>query len=244
MANFEIPYRLKESARAKCVRIQVSIANGVEVIIPIGYDRLEVLRLIHKKQKWLLKTLEKLEHQAKNKPNLFDSETAVMPTSIHLKAIAETWQLEYAQKKVNGFKIKEEKEGKLLIIGNVAIEDLDAQIWISCLKYWLAQKGEKHLIPWLKRISTEVALAYSKASIRGQKTLWASCSTAKNISLNYKLLLVEPELVDYIFVHELCHTKQMNHSPAFWHLVAQKMSDYKSRDRLLNQAWQEIPPWA
>lgn len=99
MANFEIPYRLKESARAKHVRIQVSIPKGVEVIIPIGYDRLEVLRLIHKKQKWLQKTLEKLEHQAKNKPNLFDSETAVMPTSIHLKAIAETWQLEYAQKK-------------------------------------------------------------------------------------------------------------------------------------------------
>lgn len=244
MANFEIPYSLKESARAKYVRIQVSIAQGVEVIVPIGYDRLEVVKLIHKKQKWLKKTLEKLEHQVKHKADLFDSETAKMPSSIHLKAIAQTWQLEYVQQKVQGFGIREEPNGKLLIIGNVAVEDLESQIWIACLKHWLTQKGEKYLIPWLKRISNQVSLDYGKASIRGQKTLWASCSNDKNISLNYKLLFIEPELVDYVFVHELCHTKQMNHSPAFWHLVEKKMSDCKRRDRQLIPAWQEIPLWA
>jgi predicted metal-dependent hydrolase len=243
MANFDIPFVVKESARAKYVRIQVSIAKGVEVIIPLGYDRASIPKLLHQKQKWLQKILEKLENQTKNETDLFKAQSLTLPTSIHLKAIAETWQIEYLQKGVRNFQIKEQKDRILQLIGNVAADQLDSQIWISSLQYWLTQKGTKHLIPWLKKTSKEVSLPHGKTSIRGQKTLWASCSGKKDISLNYKLLFIEPELVDYIFVHELCHTKEMNHSPAFWHLVGSKMSDYKFRDRQLSKAWHEIPTW-
>ena len=68
---------------------------------------------------------------------------------------------------------------------------------------------------------------YNKISIRNQKTRWGSCSQTKNLNFNYKIIFLKPEQQDYIIVHELCHLAQMNHSKAFWNLVAQKIPNYK-----------------
>lgn len=64
-------------------------------------------------------------------------------------------------------------------------------------------------------------------SIRNQRSRWGSCSKNKNINFSYKLLLLPPEVRDYVVVHELCHLKEMNHSKAFWNIVAETVPDYK-----------------
>jgi predicted metal-dependent hydrolase len=63
------------------------------------------------------------------------------------------------------------------------------------------------------------------------------------ISLNYKLLFLPPEVVRYVFVHELCHTIHMNHSTAFWNLVAEKEPDYECLDTELQNVWRYVPAW-
>lgn len=69
---------------------------------------------------------------------------------------------------------------------------------------------------------------YNKISIRNQKSRWGSCSGKRNLSFNYKIVLIPEHLADYIIVHELCHLGQLNHSRSFWNLVAQTIPHYKN----------------
>lgn len=65
-----------------------------------------------------------------------------------------------------------------------------------------------------------------KVNIRNQRTRWGSCSRQGNLSFNYRLLFLNPKMVDYIIVHEICHLQEFNHSSSFWRLVAKTIPDY------------------
>ncbi len=58
-----------------------------------------------------------------------------------------------------------------------------------------------------------------------------------------KLLFLPPELVRYVFVHELCHTVHMNHSREFWRFLAVKEPGYMELDKQLRTAWRLVPAW-
>ncbi len=64
-----------------------------------------------------------------------------------------------------------------------------------------------------------LGLEYSKLSVRDQSSRWGSCSSSRGISLNWRLVLLEPELQDYVILHELAHLTEMNHSKRFWTLL-------------------------
>lgn len=78
-----------------------------------------------------------------------------------------------------------------------------------------------------------VGVQYGRITIRNQKTRWGSCSSKGNLNFNCLLMLAPPEVLDYVVVHELCHRKEMNHSPRFWGEVAKIMPDYKKHEKWL-----------
>lgn len=85
-----------------------------------------------------------------------------------------------------------------------------------------------------------VGVDYGRITIRCQKTRWGSCSGKGNLNFNCLLMLCPPAVVDYVVVHELCHRKQMNHSPRFWAEVARVLPAYPAARQWLKKEGQAI----
>ncbi len=77
-------------------------------------------------------------------------------------------------------------------------------------------EARKRLIGRIDKLANEQGFTYNKVSIRNQRTRWGSCSAKNDISLNSKLILLPKELMDYVILHELVHTRIKNHSSEFW----------------------------
>lgn len=71
----------------------------------------------------------------------------------------------------------------------------------------------------LKMLAEPYHFRYDKVTIRNSKTRWGSCTSKKNISISLSLMLLPSHLVDYVLLHELCHTIEMNHGERFWQLM-------------------------
>ena len=80
-----------------------------------------------------------------------------------------------------------------------------------------------------------IGVTYGQIAIRTQHTRWGSCSSKGNLNFNCLLVLVPPEVLDYIVVHELCHRKELNHSERFWYEVEKILPDYKIRKTWLKK---------
>jgi predicted metal-dependent hydrolase len=232
-------YTVRVSDRAKSVRLSLSVEDGLEVVIPANYDHHKVPELIHQKRDWIVRNQLKLDQR---EAFLQSQAPHQLPDRINLRSLGEDWQIEYQQlpTKSRSIDIQEKPtELKLVLSGNIA--DIEACKFF--LRQWLIKKAEKHLFNWLRKVSIRINLPYRTTAIRSQKTLWGSCSSKRNISLNYKLLFLETKVVEYVLIHELCHTVHMNHSDQFWKLVSKFDPNYKSLDKSLNQAWKLIPAW-
>ncbi len=78
-----------------------------------------------------------------------------------------------------------------------------------------------------------VGVTHGRVTIRSQRSRWGSCSAKGNLNFNCLLAQAPSEVLDYIVVHELCHRKELNHSPRFWAEVAKILPDYKQQERWL-----------
>lgn len=103
------------------------------------------------------------------------------------------------------------------------------------------RQAAKEYIP--KRVAYYAQLldvTYATISIRDQKTRWGSCSSKGNLSFSWRLILAPPKVLDYVVVHELCHRKEMNHSPRFWALVESMIPDYKTHRKWLKENGEKL----
>ena len=233
------PYRVRESKRAKHVSIKISVEGEVEVVVPPRFDSAKLPEILERRRSWILKTRSRL---LKDRASTVDSWQVEKPERIVFRWRSpelETWTVRYVRSPGSRTTCIPETNQRLLITGNT--DHLPA--CQEVLRKWLAHRAQRELAPWLRQLGFDLDLPCHRISVRGQKTRWASCSSQKNISLNYKLLFLPQPLVHYVLVHELCHTVHMNHSKAFWSLVEQNQSDYGWRDQALKKAWRYVPRW-
>ena len=96
-------------------------------------------------------------------------------------------------------------------------------------------KAKKEITRRLKYLANKHGFTYNRIFIRSQKTRWGSCSYRNNISLNIKITRLPLELMDYVILHELTHTRVKNHSGKFWQLLDVLVGDAKKKAMRLKQ---------
>lgn len=85
----------------------------------------------------------------------------------------------------------------------------------------MRKKAEEYLPPLVQYWSSLFDLPYNKVTISKARSRWGSCSSKRDISLSFYLMLLPAHLMDYVILHELAHTREMNHGPKFWELLNQ-----------------------
>ena len=99
----------------------------------------------------------------------------------------------------------------------------------------LADEALQDIPQRVHKYAAMIGVTVDRITIRNQKTRWGSCSSKGNLNFNCLLMLCPENVRDYVVVHELCHRKELNHSPRFWNEVARVMPDYAQHRKWLKE---------
>ncbi|MGD8339632.1 MAG: SprT family zinc-dependent metalloprotease [Gammaproteobacteria bacterium] len=229
-SDTRVSLEIRESARAKRLILQAVPPRTVEVVVPQGMRPGPVRKFIQAHRDWI----RRAEQELVEAYPILD----MQPAKITLAAIGRQFDVNY-DKAQDGKPRYRDRSGELSLYC-IAEDFSDAGL---LLKRWLLREARANLKPWLLLEAERTGLMPRSIQVRLQKTRWGSCSSRGNISLNASLMLVAPELVRYLFVHELSHLRHLSHSKRYWKTVARHEPDFRRLDRELAASWRQIPSW-
>lgn len=200
--NIEIT--MNRRARQIIMRAQ---QDAIHITIPPIATANDIERALAKHGKQLLTELKK------NKKKIIKQGTALNAPNFSLKLSATN---------SNKFILIKDTEGKYLLQcpETADISKSNIQTWIEKAIISALQHRAKEILPArLSVLASKHNFNYKRVTTRNSRTQWGSCSNNGTISLSIYLILLPDTLIDYVLLHELCHTIEMNHSPRFWALL-------------------------
>ncbi len=224
-----LDWTLRVSRRARYARLQVRPFGGLEIVVPPRFPRAEVGPFVARHEDWIRRQLGR---QARAR------DAVRPPQRIDLALDGSSTPVIYAQS-LRG------TTGDLFapVPAGITVDAADLDGQLRELRAWVRQRARALLPPRLERLAARTGLDYARVGIRSQKTRWGSCSRRGHISLNDQLVFVPPATADYLMIHELCHTRHLDHSPAFWRLVERHCPAYREHDARLGRSREIVPDW-
>ena len=217
-------YSVRRSDRARRARIQVT-ADGVEVIVPRRLSMREVEPFIAKKKPWIERTLRRLREAEAERPATELEDGGQVPYLGEMLLLRVKVEPSRTRAHVA-------RRGEVLV---VKVAGPGSQPVADALEAWYRRQAREEIEPRLDAACARAGTAYTKLSIRAQRTRWASCSSSGAMSFNWRLLLAPPEILDYVVEHEVCHLTVHDHSRRFWGLLASRMPGYREHERWLKR---------
>lgn len=224
-------WRVRASARARRLAVRVLPGGLVEIVVPHGTRPRTVELFVARHRRWIERTLDRYR-PASTVPR------GELPDEVVFAAAGRRFELRYAG-----------GDGPVrLVAAGTAVRITGGAGRPASLRHALQRftMREAHaaLGPWLARLSAATGLSYERMQIRRQRTRWGSCSPSGTISLNACLMFQPAPVVNYLLLHELAHTRHMNHSRRFWRLVDRFEPAWRELDAALGRGWREVPAWA
>lgn len=218
--------KIRKSKRSKNVSIAIKPNKGVIVTIPYFLSYKYGIKVLKQKREWIEKHLPKIK--ALEKTILFD-ETSNFKTKKR-QLIIKKHASDNIRTKIN--------ENTIFIYypENTPVETAEIQeiIRITIVKA-LRIEAKEYLPERTYNLAKELGFKLNKVFIKNNKTLWGSCSGVNNINLNLHLIRLPNHLIDYVIIHELCHTVEKNHGPQFWKLMDSILGNAKKISKELKQ---------
>ncbi len=228
-AGEELPYlQVRRHPRARRLSIRVHPGGRVIVVVPRRSSARSVEAFINEHRDWIIRTTRQLS----------PAEPLQVPSRIELPAIGRSVTVGFAERSAKrpGWT----QQGDILTLHACAD---DAPGSMAVLRDWLLAQARQHGPTQVSAVATAIGLSPARLQFRLQRTRWGSCSSRGTVSLNACMLFLEPRVLHYLLVHELCHLRHMNHSRRYWHLVARFEPDHRALDRQLDEAWRRVPAW-
>ena len=198
----------------------------MEIVVPVGVNAHTVRDFVQRFTPWIDRKVEAMRSYAPPSEPV----PATVEFALTLEKFAVDWR-------------REPKRGLEQTSDRIVVRAPDERGARALLQSWLKRAAYERLAPRLLQLADDLNYSVARVSIRCQRTRWGSCSTRGTVSLNCSLLFLTLDVVRYLFVHELAHTKHMNHSANFWRLVEKIEPDYRRLDRDLLAGWRTVPGW-
>ena len=208
----DLPYLVRRSTRAKRTRVTVHPDRTVEVVIPKRCAEREAHDAVRELRPWIDRRLRALDRAGDELPR---TPGTVPYLGEELRLVRQAGRT------------RVHRRGSELLV-----PERDAR---EAIERWYRNQARREVAPRLDAATARAGKRYTRLTIRGQRTRWASCSTTGAMSFNWRLLLAPPEILDYVVEHEVAHLTYMDHSPRFWALLERSAPDWRSHARWLKR---------
>ncbi|MFO7865048.1 MAG: SprT family zinc-dependent metalloprotease [Salinivirgaceae bacterium] len=215
----------------KNYNIRLKPFEPVHISAPARASREQVLEIINKKKSWILKKQKENDIITQKRKTLGLNNT--IKTMHH--------QISIQKASINSVRLTGNIPNFIIEIPeHLETEDPEVQSGMKrVLDMVLKYEANQHLPERVFELAHKHKFKFTKLSFRNNKTNWGSCSSKGRISLNIQLMRLPTEMIDYVILHELCHTVHLNHGPAFKNLlysilpeapqIEQKMKKYRTQ---------------
>lgn len=184
-----------------------ALEQGIVVTVPSNVSRTELDGVIDELR-------PKLLHLAQEKPapQLIDFNFELACDLFSFKVLKGAGTRVYANIKPNSMEV--------ICHESTDFSDENLQAWLrKAIEEGMRRSAKIDLPMRLIQLATANNFSFNEVKITSSLGRWGSCSARKNISLSLYLLLLPKHLIDYVLLHELCHTVELNHSDRFWDLL-------------------------
>jgi predicted metal-dependent hydrolase len=228
-------YAVRESARARKVRLTVSARDGLVVVVPASFPRRQIPLIVAERRAWIERALERVrEHR-----EALAAQRESLPERVELPGVGESWEIVYVPSLAQG--VRAVARGDTLRLTG-AVSDRGAVD--AALRRFGRARAAEVLPRMLAEVSAEQGLPFSAVKVRNQRTRWGSCSARGSINLNWTLAFLPAVLARHVMLHELVHTLRLDHSPRFRSLLLEREPDTVRLARELRTGYRHVPAWA